>query len=136
MRLSVDFVFAMSCLCHADSHVNYIYHACSIFSCRLQWNPDTLEPESTVLTMEVSSFEGLEMYCAWLIIVEDLVLVVCVHIRGVFAIQGAGLEEFRCNNSKILSKVATTIVACARYIIKPYQNLVQLCSCFDLIGHA
>ena len=32
----------------------------------LQWepsNPDTLGPESTVLIIEVSSFQGLEMYC-------------------------------------------------------------------------
>ena len=33
----------------------------------------------------------------WLIIVEYLVLVACVHIRGVSPIQGAGLEGFHCS---------------------------------------
>ena len=32
----------------------------------------------------------------WLTIVEYLVPVVCVHIRGVSPIQGAGLEGFHC----------------------------------------
>ena len=35
----------------------------------VQWNPsnpDTLGPESTVLIIEVSSFQGLEMYCGLL----------------------------------------------------------------------
>ena len=41
-------------------------------------NPDTLGPESTVLIIEVSSFQGLE-------------------IRGVSPIQGTGLEGFHCS---------------------------------------
>ena len=32
----------------------------------------------------------------WLVIVEYLVPVACVHIRGVSPIQGAGLEGFHC----------------------------------------
>ena len=35
----------------------------------IQWNPsnpDTLGPESTVLIIEMSSFQGLEMYCGLL----------------------------------------------------------------------
>ena len=63
----------------------------------VQWNPppipDTLGLESTVLIIEVSSFQGLEM---WLIIVEYLVPVVCVHIKGKSPIQGAGLKAFHC----------------------------------------
>ena len=39
-------------------------------------------------------------------IVEDLVTVVCVHIRGVSPIQGAGLEGCHC----------TCLTACFLYI--------------------
>ena len=54
-------------------------------------NPDTLGPESTVLIIEVCSFQGLKMHVLWFIIVDHWVPVVCVHIRGVSPTQGAGL---------------------------------------------
>ena len=60
----------------------------------IQWNPfnlDTLGLESTVLIIEVSSFQGLGIYTV-AYYSGILVPVVCVHIRGVSPIQGAGLE--------------------------------------------
>ena len=53
--------------------------------------PDTLGPEITVLTIEVSSVQGLKMYYGKSK-VNHLVPVACVHNRGVSAIQGSGLE--------------------------------------------
>ena len=55
----------------------------------VQWNPanpDNLGPESTVLIIEVSSFQGWKCTVAYN--VEYLVPVVCVHIRVVSPIQG------------------------------------------------
>ena len=45
----------------------------------------------TVLIVKVSSFQGLKLYCGRSI-VSHLVSAACVCIRGVSAIQGAGLE--------------------------------------------
>ena len=54
-----------------------------------------LRTERTVLIVEVSLFlgggGGVEDVL-WLVIVDYLVPVVCVHIRGVSAIRGSGLE--------------------------------------------
>ena len=56
---------------------------------------DTLRPERTVLIIVVSSFHGLKMYVQWqskACMENHLVPVACVHMRGVYAIQGSGLE--------------------------------------------
>ena len=70
-----------------------------VYVCILWCNPlfGTLEPEGTVLAIELSSFQGLKTYnCIYQIIVNHLVQVACVHIRGLSTTQGSGLEGFYC----------------------------------------
>ena len=65
----------------------------------LQWKPsipNTLGPERTVLNIEVSLFQRLKMYYRWQSLGNHLVPVAYVPIRGVTAIQGAGLDGLHC----------------------------------------
>ena len=55
---------------------------------------DSLEPESVVLTIEVSAFQGL--HCDKACTENHLVPVVCVLIIGVSTTPGSGLEGFHC----------------------------------------
>ena len=55
----------------------------------------TLGPERTVMIIEVSSFQGLEMYLA-IIIVDCSVPVTCVHLRGVLQF-GVWIRGVHCS---------------------------------------
>ena len=61
--------------------------------------PDTLGPERTVLVIKVSSFQGKDVLRQS--IINHLVPVACVHIRGVSAIQGAGFQDCPIKGSEL-----------------------------------
>ena len=98
---------------HRLSFCNY-YHNNNNHESRYTVGPsilDTVGPEGTVLMIEVSSFKGLKMYYSKAYSQEFGSSGMCPHkmdvcnsgswIRGVSAIQGAGLEGFCCSGSYV-----------------------------------
>ena len=76
---------------YTDGVLCTVFYVCSLKSTI----PDTLGPERSVLTIEVSSYQGLKMYYGKLSqsVMNHLAPVAYVHmhcIRRVSAIQGSG----------------------------------------------